>query len=154
MPGFPPLHRELIHLARLVDRDMFMRFRGGGVGHMYMREIEPWLDGTGWGAMWPSLGERDPDPSPPDTTTARPILPVQASQGDDENMDSSDGDSSSDESDDDGDGEDPEQPEVDDADSDEDENGGGKAGDHTEDGGDGEGTEDESEEYQLGFTSL
>lgn len=46
--------------SRLADRDMFMRFRGGGVGHMYMRYIEPWLDGTGWGKSWPSLHDRDP----------------------------------------------------------------------------------------------
>ena len=25
---------------RFVDRDMFMRYRGGGVGHKYMREVE------------------------------------------------------------------------------------------------------------------
>ena len=46
----------------LADRDTFMRFRGGGVGHMYMHHIEPWLDGTGWGTSWPSLQDRDPDP--------------------------------------------------------------------------------------------
>ena len=26
--------------ARFVDRDMFMRYRGGGIGHKYMRAIE------------------------------------------------------------------------------------------------------------------
>ena len=41
---------------------MFMQFCGGGVGHLYMRHIEPWLDETGWGASWPSLGDRDPYP--------------------------------------------------------------------------------------------
>lgn len=25
---------------RIVDRDMFMRYRGGGIGHRYMREVE------------------------------------------------------------------------------------------------------------------
>ena len=39
-----------------------MRFRGGGVGHEYMRAIEPWLDSTGWGASWPVLEDRDPEP--------------------------------------------------------------------------------------------
>jgi hypothetical protein len=29
---------------------MFMRYRGGGVGHAYMRAIEPWLTETGWGS--------------------------------------------------------------------------------------------------------
>ena len=27
-----------------------MRFRGGGVGHLYMRAIEVWLTKTGWGS--------------------------------------------------------------------------------------------------------
>lgn len=27
-------------VIRFVDRDMFMRYRGGGIGHKYMREIE------------------------------------------------------------------------------------------------------------------
>jgi hypothetical protein len=26
--------------VRFVDRDMFMRYRGGGIGHKYMREVE------------------------------------------------------------------------------------------------------------------
>ena len=50
--------------VRLVDRDMFMRFRGGGVGHRYMRQVEPWLDATGWGASWPSFTHRIPEPAP------------------------------------------------------------------------------------------
>ncbi|KAF9644427.1 hypothetical protein BDM02DRAFT_3190600 [Thelephora ganbajun] len=33
-----------------VDRDMFMRYQGGGVGHLYMRAIEAWLTETGWGS--------------------------------------------------------------------------------------------------------
>lgn len=28
------------HIIRFVDRDMFMRYRGGGIGHKYMRVIE------------------------------------------------------------------------------------------------------------------
>jgi hypothetical protein len=47
-------------LLRLADHDMFMRFCGGGVGHLYMYQVEPWLDVTGWGATWPSLADRDP----------------------------------------------------------------------------------------------
>lgn len=31
---------------------------------MYMRQIEPWLNATGWGTTWPSLQDRDPDPDP------------------------------------------------------------------------------------------
>lgn len=27
-----------------------MRYRGGGVGHLYMRAVEVWLTETGWGA--------------------------------------------------------------------------------------------------------
>ena len=53
-------------LVRLVDRDMFMRFRGGGIGHRYMRQVEPWLDATGWGASWPSFTHRNPEPVPTD----------------------------------------------------------------------------------------
>ena len=56
-----------------------MRYRGGGVGHLYMRAIEVWLAETGWGAddalMSSSL---DSDTSPEDSE-------------DDENEDSGDG---------------------------------------------------------------
>ena len=41
---------------------MFMQFGGGGVGHIYMCQIEPWLDATGWGTTWPLLKASDPDP--------------------------------------------------------------------------------------------
>jgi len=34
------LHCYLFLHARFVDRDMFMRYRGGGVGHKYMRDVE------------------------------------------------------------------------------------------------------------------
>ena len=30
----------LTSTVRFVDRDMFMRYRGGGIGHKYMREVE------------------------------------------------------------------------------------------------------------------
>lgn len=30
----------LTFTVRFVDRDMFMRYRGGGIGHKYMREVE------------------------------------------------------------------------------------------------------------------
>lgn len=30
-----------------------MRYRGGGVGHLYMREVEQWLQKTGWGCSAP-----------------------------------------------------------------------------------------------------
>src|ERR1700759_2644318 len=29
---------------------MFMRYRGGSIGHLYMRTVEAWLAKTGWGA--------------------------------------------------------------------------------------------------------
>lgn len=41
---------------------MFMRFRGGGVGHNYMQMVEPHLNATGWGTSWPVLEDRDPEP--------------------------------------------------------------------------------------------
>lgn len=38
---FVTIHGLLTRLAaRFVDRDMFMRYRGGGIGHKYMRAIE------------------------------------------------------------------------------------------------------------------
>ena len=39
--------RTLTCTFRLADRDMFMHFRGGEVGHMYMHQVEPWLDALG-----------------------------------------------------------------------------------------------------------
>lgn len=47
-----------------MDRDMFMRYHGGGVGHLYMRAIEAWLAETGWGSPnipTPSGGDPDPE---------------------------------------------------------------------------------------------
>ena len=38
---FVTIHRLLTHLAaRFVDRDMFMCYRSGGIGHKYMQAIE------------------------------------------------------------------------------------------------------------------
>ena len=42
--------RILIIHNSFADHDMFMRYRGGGVGHLYMRAIEVWLAETGWGS--------------------------------------------------------------------------------------------------------
>ena len=47
-------------VASFVDRDMFMRYRGGGVGHIYMRAIEQWLGETGWGQGIPNTGGSEP----------------------------------------------------------------------------------------------
>jgi hypothetical protein len=107
----------LTHPCRLADRDMFMRFRGGGVGHLYMRQIEPWLDATGWGASWPLLRDRDPYPDQDS--------PRQESNRDDEEDEISE-DGSSDEDEEMGDveeaiEEDPEQSEDSDEEGDEDE---------------------------------
>jgi len=41
-----------------------MRFRGGGVGHGYMRQVEPWLDSTRWGASWPLFNDREQGQAP------------------------------------------------------------------------------------------
>ena len=142
----------LTHICRLADRDTFMRFRGGGIGHMYMRHIEPWLDATGWGTMWPSLHARDPDPD---------IEPIPLSQngqategdGDSENEDSSDEDSDME----DGDGEDLEQPESEEGDSDEDDDDGEgvtKHREHLEGGSNGDDIYDDTEEPVLQFASL
>ena len=71
---------------------MFMRFRGGGVGHLYMRQIEPWLDATGWGASWPSLIDRDPCPDQDSPRQER-----SGAETDDEDDNSEDSSSSEDE---------------------------------------------------------
>jgi hypothetical protein len=106
---------------------MFMRFRGGGVGHMYMRQVEPWLDATGWGATWPTLTDRDPDKAheqpPAEGNTAGPAIPAHNHQQSNEGDEDSGEDTDTGELEDD-DGDDPEQPEDDeDGDSDEDMNG-------------------------------
>jgi len=107
-----------VGLVRLAGRDMFMRFRGGGIGHVYMRQVEPWLDATGWGTTWPSLSDREPDPTGLTPTSEG----ERASEGGGDTMiDDSEGSASEgDDEDEDVDGEDPEQPEED-ADGDEDE---------------------------------
>ena len=38
-----------------------MRYRGGGVGHLYMREVEQWLRETGWGCDIPDAEEKQED---------------------------------------------------------------------------------------------
>ena len=61
-----------------------MRFRGGGVGHLYMCHVEPWLDATGWGTAWPSLRDREPvnpQPEAPQHTNEGPA-PTGIPQGD------------------------------------------------------------------------
>lgn len=107
---------------RLADRDMFMRFRGGGIGHIYMRQVEPWLNNTGWGGAWPSLKDRDPDPDLDQDLDQERLRPhenmrgstedSQACQGRemDEEDDEGGGNTSEEE---DADGEDQEQPEID-----------------------------------------
>ena len=47
-------------IISFVDRDMFMRYRGGGVGHKYMRAIEKWLGETGWGCKIPDIPVSEP----------------------------------------------------------------------------------------------
>jgi hypothetical protein len=139
---------RLTHPPRLADRDMFMRFRGGGVGHMYMRQVEPWLDATGWGTTQPSLGGRYPEPGcePPPHSEGGATGPTVSTHGhrqsggdhsggsEDEDEDpDSEGDADT-EGLEDGDGEDPELPEEDDlngSDEDEGANGGGGLDRHT-----------------------
>jgi hypothetical protein len=52
--------------ARFVDRDMFMRYRGGGIGHKYMREIEERFDNMSlernhWNRSKPRAQDNDMD---------------------------------------------------------------------------------------------
>lgn len=47
---------------------MFMRFRGGGVGHTFMRVLETWLTETGWGSdITPDVAVPEDDPNLPTT---------------------------------------------------------------------------------------
>ena len=79
----------LTYPLRLADHDMFMRFRGGGVGHLYMHQIEPWLDETGWGSSWPLLRDRDPcpDQDPPWQEGSRAEMDEEDDNGGDCNSD-------------------------------------------------------------------
>lgn len=132
---------------------------------MYMRQIEPWLDATGWGKTWPSLNDKDPDPEcvgphPHNSDDAGPVVPMQGDQANEVDGESGDEDSGEDtdmsEAEDD-DGGDPEQPEDDDSDSDDEDSGGNKGTRSREDGegrNNGDEAEDEAEEYSLEFTSL
>jgi len=113
--------------SSLADRDMFMRFRGGGIGHIYMRQIEWWLDATGWGTTWPSLGGKDPCPDPLSEDGNSPGHGSNNGE-DDVGDEGEDGDEDEDEVEsegdvDDEDGEDQEQPEESDDDSDSGEDG-------------------------------
>ena len=56
---------------------MFMRYRGGGVGHLYMRTIEHWLAETGWGSN--------------DTLISTDVDSEEDSKGSDDSKDSDDG---------------------------------------------------------------
>ena len=142
----------LTHIFRLADRDTFMRFRGGRIGHMYMCHIEPWLDSTRWGTMWPSLQDRDPDPD----LEPMPLSQIgQITEGDGDSEDEDSGDEDSDMED--GDGEDLEQPESEEGDSDNDDNEGTGVMRHREGlegGSDGDDIYDDAEEPVLQFASL
>ena len=122
-----PLSKARMLASSLADRDMFMRFRGGGIGHIYMRQIEQWLDTTGWGTTWPLLRGEDPNPDLPSDNGDSPGHGIDGVEEDVEE----DGDRGEDEDDegdvgkgnvDDEDGEDQEQPVDSDEDSDEEEN--------------------------------
>jgi hypothetical protein len=115
--------------SSLADRDMFMRLRGGGIGHIYMRQIEWWLDATGWGRAWPSLGGRDPSPDLPSEDNDSPAHRSH-NREDDVGDEDEDGDENENENEnegdvDDEDGEDQEHPEESDDNSDVEEGGGG-----------------------------
>jgi len=146
---------RLLNPVRLADRDMFMRFRGGGVGHMYMRQVEPWLDATGWGTMWPALGDREP-------VSSRPTPPAPANRAsevdedtdeDTESDDSEDETGNVDDNGEDDDGEDPEQPEEE-KDLDEDEDDGQNTHGHTHPGGDDDNDTEDEAEHSMRDTGL
>jgi hypothetical protein len=43
---FPPCYITHCCIYRFVDRDIFMRFRGGGIGHKAMRDWDDFLQGA------------------------------------------------------------------------------------------------------------
>ena len=128
-----------------------MRFRGGGIGHIYMRQVEPWLDATGWGTSWPLLEGRDPDPD------SEPVTPANGDEAtsDEEESDTKDSEDEGSDIDDD-DGEDPEQPDEEEDESDDDDVGGDvkRPMEGGEGGSDGNETDDEVEESAQLFASL
>lgn len=74
-----------------------MRYRGGGIGHLYMQNIEPWLNSTGWGTAWPGwLKNREPDkgqdlvPQENSSTVIPPAQTEETELGSDEEGDISD----------------------------------------------------------------
>jgi len=129
-----------------------MRFRGGGVGHRYMRQIEPWLDGTGWGAAWPSFNHRIPDLGPTGQAGIDGQVNGNSTRAMGEESDGEGGGAESPEQpEEDGEGDDPEQPEDDDQDEDEDEDETGKADRHADPDSDGD---EEMDPFPSGFISL
>jgi hypothetical protein len=137
---------------------------------LYMRQVEPWLDQTGWGTTWPLLEDTYPDPGcelplhnqqggadPTTSAQGHHQNGVNGGSGEGSGGEDSEGDDDTGELEDD-DGEDPEQPEVDDFDgSDEEEgaNGGQRVSRHigSRDGAsesEGDVTEEEAEEEAEG----
>ena len=100
-----------------------------------MHQVEPWLDATGWGAMWPPLLDREPesaqDTPPHSNDGTRPTTLAETQQSREPNAGDEEEDSE-DDADlselDDNDGVDLEQPEEDDdCDSEEDKGSGNKS---------------------------
>ena len=133
-----------------------MRFRGGGIGHRYMRMVEPWLDQTGWGTVWPSLEDREPNPSsagvnPLYTQGTQPTTYEGGNRGDSSDVSEMDEDMD----DEDGEGNDPEQPEDDDdLDGEEEEEETEKGDKHIDPDEDEDEDEDADTDGHLGFVSL
>ena len=98
----------MLTLYRFVDRDMFMRYRGGGVGHKYMREIETKHEDMSRTRLHGKQVRREPDV--PQTSgdevedTAQTSTPAsdnggsKSDESDDEDVDLSEGSSCSDKS--------------------------------------------------------
>lgn len=128
---------------------MFMRFHGGGIGHRYMRRVEPWLDDTGWGATWPTVSNRVPDPDP--------IQHGDKSNNGQNTEDEDDGGSEVEDTElrggEEEEGDDPEHPEEEDLDEDEDESGKADSQVHPNAGED-EDEDEETEVFPTGYVSL
>ena len=115
-----------------------------------MRQVEPWLDATGWGTSWPLLEGRDPNP---DSEPVTPANSDEATSDEEESNTEGSEDEGSDINDD--DGEDPEQPDEEEESNDDDAGGDVKRPmEGGEGGSDANKTDDEVEESAQLFASL
>ena len=80
-----PIYVLTHHTIRFDDHDMFMRYRGGGIGHKYMREIEEIYDNMSCERVHHK--ERTQHTSSPGSTTDAPSKDATNPNGADDDSD-------------------------------------------------------------------